>query len=116
MPSGQIPDDSVISGRIGSRRIPSSCPPCAAIRSDRRTCASGVSTIQKAREPTMPSLARRLAAYAGALPGFHLMEQPIDGTCSAVAEPPAATAFIASTRSRGAPGFGLMPPSDRRPR
>src|SRR5689334_19116405 len=48
---------------------------------------------------------------------FHLMEQPIDGTCCAGPTPVAAMARIASTSSRRAPaGGGVVRPSSRRPR
>ncbi len=50
-------------------------------------------------------------------PGFHLMEQPIDGICPGGAIPVAAIARMASTNSRRTPaGGGLVRPSSRRPR
>ncbi len=52
--------------------------------------------------------------YAAA---FHLIEQPIDGTCPYGASPVAAMARIASNNSRRAPGGGGdVRPSSRRPR
>ena len=47
---------------------------------------------------------------------FHLIEQPIEGICSVGPWPVSATCFMASNRSRRAPGIGVVRDASSRPR
>jgi hypothetical protein len=63
-----------------------------------------------------PRAIRIVNSMYGQSPGFHLIEQPMDGFCSARATPIDATDRMASSNTRGALAEGgLVRPSSKRP-